>query len=325
MTEKPRYILLPLTGIFKGKTLWLEGQVLHLRSHHKEVKADESRWKNVFRVISAYLPGNTRNGLLEIEISGRHRRLTLTRGGFFNIRFNNLEIKDPIPTPSYYFLRNDRRHNVLIPEYYNREIFHLNGFHAGVISDIDDTILVSHVGNHIKRLQHLLAKNAYRRKPVSRMASAYRKLESKNLGMFYVSNSEANLYPMIHTFLGHQGFPEGPLFLKPYKRWKDLLKPKKKIHFSKHKKEKIQEILELFRSKNFILIGDDSQKDAEIYEELANQNPGRIKGIFIRKTGRNPDKLTHRIKGDMQGHESIPIRYFNDPDTLIMEIEDILL
>jgi phosphatidate phosphatase APP1 len=316
LVEKPKYILLPLTGILLKRNLWLEGQVLHLRNHHTAVMANESRWKNVIRIISAYLPGNIKSGSLEIKVSDRHKILEPSRNGFFNLVLSDLKIKNELPAPEYYFLRNEKRHKVNVPEFYNRPIFEPDEKGTGVISDIDDTIMVSHVKNYLKKIPHLLTRNAYRRKAVDRMSGTYRKLEKEKMNIFYVSNSEANLYPMIHTFLKHHKFPEGPLFLKPYKKWNDLLKTSRKRLFSKHKKDKIQHILDWFENKKFILIGDDSQHDGEIYSQIAAKNPGRIKGIFIRKTGK---KLRSGIKKILASDHRLfkaPIHIFYDPDML---------
>ena len=325
MIEKPRYILLPLTGILKDKSLWLEGQVLHQRNHHTPVPADESHWKNIIRIISAYLPGNMKSGLLEINISGMHRTLALTHNGFFKIKIDNLALNETVPKPHYHFIRNHHRHIVHIPDHYFREIYSYNGFTTGIISDIDDTILVSHAKSYIKRARQLLIKNGYRRKAVNQMSEMYRMLHEKNIRMFYVSNSEANLYPMIHLFLIHHGFPEGPVFLKPYKKWKDFLQHRERASSTKHKKEKIQNILSVFHDKNFILIGDDSQKDPEVYSEIARLYPKRVKAIFIRKTNSRVQPKTDKIPERLSSESPVSFTFFENPVNLkaIFDLTDI--
>ncbi len=317
MKGKPRFILLPLIGILKENSLWLEGQVLHLRRHHREIVAGESKWKNMIRVISAYMPGNIKTGMLEVNLPGDGKTLTVTQNGFYTLQIDRLKFKNANLRPDYFFLRKNMRYPVQIPEFYNREIYYFNGFRAGVISDIDDTILVSHVTNHLKRFRHLLTKNAFRRKAVSRMASVYQQLAGMDMNMFYVSNSEANLFPVIHTFLKHHQFPDGPLFLKPYKEWNDLLKRKKKKSYSKHKKEKILSILNLFHEKKFFLIGDDSQKDPEVYSDIAKKFPGRIGGIFIRKTGKRVKANTRKMMLDFAGNKVIHALCFEDPEEIL--------
>ena len=122
--------------------------------------------------------------------------------------------------------------------------------------------------------------------------------------------------PKLYTFLTHHKFPEGPLFLKPYKEWNDLLKRNGKHHFSRHKKEKIQHILNVFENKKFILIGDDSQHDGEIYSEIALKNPDRIKGIFIRKTGKSLRAGIKKLLAGDHDQNKTSLHIFNDPDIL---------
>jgi phosphatidate phosphatase APP1 len=121
----------------------------------------------------------------------------------------------------------------------------------------------------------------------------------------------------------HHKFPEGPLFLKPYKKWNDLLKRNGKHHFSRHKKDKIQHILNIFENKQFFLIGDDSQKDGEIYSEIANNNPDRIRGIFIRKTRKVLRPGIRKLMARTSGSNRTPLHIFQDPDLLFDMIRQI--
>jgi phosphatidate phosphatase APP1 len=317
MVEKPRYILLPLIGILKERTLWIEGQILHLRNHHHPVKINESNWKNIIRVISAYLPGNTLSGILEINIAEEHHISDLTDNGFFKMTFDNLHPRIDAASPQYHLIRKDTRHKVHIPEHYLNRIFTYNGFKTGVISDIDDTILVSHTTNFLKKIRQVMIKNAYRRKAVSKMALTYRMFEENNFPLFYVSNSEANLYPLIHLFLKHNGFPEGPVFLKQYKKWQELIDRQSINLMVNHKKEKIQNIIDFFSGNDFILIGDDSQQDTDVYTQVASLNPGRIKFIFIRVTGKSANSAIQKKLDEFSISSSVPVNYFEDPGILL--------
>jgi len=46
----------------------------------------------------------------------------------------------------------------------------------------------------------------------------------------------------------------------------------------------------LFEEQSFILIGDSGQKDPGIYTRLAQDFPGRIDSIYIRKIGKGRDR-----------------------------------
>ena len=64
------------------------------------------------------------------------------------------------------------------------------------------------------------------------------------------------------------------------KKWYQLFKTGK----TKHQGKLIQlvRILEAFPKQRFILLGDNSQKDPEIYAAVANKYPDRITAIYIR-------------------------------------------
>src|SRR5690606_29363299 len=97
--------------------------------------------------------------------------------------------------------------------------------------------------------------------------------------LFFVSGSSYNLYDLLTSFCEYQDIPKAPFFLSniglDLKQWfkKDTVP---------YKLEYIQWILDIYPLLSFILIGDSGQYDPEIYLQVHNQNPGRIKAIYIR-------------------------------------------
>src|SRR5690606_25786914 len=92
----------------------------------------------------------------------------------------------------------------------------------GIISDIDDTILISHSTSLIKKLRLMLLKNASTRLPFEGVAAFYRALHrginSNCLNpLFYVSSSEWNLYDLLIDFCNHQHIPKGTFMLHDLK------------------------------------------------------------------------------------------------------------
>src|SRR5690606_10755403 len=49
-----------------------------------------------------------------------------------------------------------------------------------------------------------------------------------------------------------------------------------------HKQHKIRLLMNMFPEMEFYLFGDSGQQDPEIYEEMVQEFPGRIKSVFIR-------------------------------------------
>jgi phosphatidate phosphatase APP1 len=161
----------------------------------------------------------------------------------------------------------------------------------GIISDIDDTVVSSHVGNKLKMILTVLLSNAHTRKPFEGVAGFYRALQlGVNDGeanpIFYVSNSAWNLYTVLLEFLQLQNIPLGPLLLRDFGDH---------MLFSKdpesHKTSKIKNILDVFPHLPFVLIGDSGERDPEIYQEIVQEYPTRIRTVYIRSINNQPERL----------------------------------
>jgi phosphatidate phosphatase APP1 len=161
-----------------------------------------------------------------------------------------------------------------------------------IVSDIDDTVLVSHSTQTLRKLRLMLFKNARTRTPFPGVPEFYKALKegayrSSRHPFFYVSSSEWNLYDLLDDFFAFNDIPRGVFLLRKltysiFKFWKSG----QGNH--EHKYEKIKSLLEFFSEQRFILIGDSGQRDPEIYKRLATEYPGRIESIYIRKVGSKP-------------------------------------
>jgi phosphatidate phosphatase APP1 len=175
----------------------------------------------------------------------------------------------------------------------------------GVISDIDDTIMVSHSTNTLKKLKLMLFKNARTRVPFEGVGAFYRALRTGKVGqggpnpLFYVSSSEWNLYDLLVDFFDFRNIPAGPLLLQELEH--------RIFHFWKsgggtheHKLYKITTLFSFFKDINFVLIGDSGQRDPELYLQVARACPERVKAVYIRCIGRaHKNKRTMEVAHEM--------------------------
>jgi phosphatidate phosphatase APP1 len=152
-----------------------------------------------------------------------------------------------------------------------------------LISDIDDTLLHSDVRNKVRQFRNLLFTKMEKRRAVKDTHDLIRNLEAQGAASFYLSNSEQNLYPLIYRFLRHNDFPEGPLFLKQWRTIRDFFRRHHTIPRNAHKLGTLENIMEIFPDKKFILIGDNTQLDLSIYLQTALKYPHNIKSIVIRE------------------------------------------
>lgn len=132
------------------------------------------------------------------------------------------------------------------------------GSKVGIISDVDDTIMVSQVPSHLRAACNLLFVNPRKRNTVPGMGVLFTKLSDMlpDAPFFYLSTSPWNVESSIRHFIVEHGYPAGPLLLRD-------LDPRPKTFVPTgvgHKLEFAEQLMEDFPDMRFILIGDDGQK-----------------------------------------------------------------
>ena len=163
----------------------------------------------------------------------------------------------------------------------------------GFISDIDDTFLVSHTRSAFKKLFILLFRNVNDRKifdgavpHYQALSTAGRNEKHEQNAFFYVSSSEWNLYRFIVQFTELHKLPRAVLLLKDIKTsLMDFFITGRGDH--NHKFEKIKHILEFYPNLEYTLLGDDSQEDPYLYENICKIFPITVKAVYIRQTGKS--------------------------------------
>ncbi|MDC6389046.1 DUF2183 domain-containing protein [Maribacter sp. PR1] len=190
-----------------------------------------------------------------------------------------------------------------------------------VISDIDDTFLVSHSSTIWKKLYVLLTRNVHQRKTFVDVVAHYKALERNQVhdgspnSFFFVSSSEWNLYYFIIQFSILQKLPKAVLKLKDIKTGiLDFLKTGGGNH--DHKFHKIESIISFYPNNRYILLGDDSQKDADIYERISATYPKNIKAVYLRQVSKH-QKSAIQAKLDHIENNNIPTCYFKSSATAI--------
>ena len=161
-----------------------------------------------------------------------------------------------------------------------------------VISDIDDTVLQSHVTSVMQAFRTVLLGNARTRLPFPGVAAFYRALHAGASGseknpIFYVSSSPWNLYDLLTDFLAHQGIPAGPLTLRDWDIDRSAL-GRGRLH--RFKDAAIREIMGAYPELPVILVGDSSQQDPEIYRDVVREFPERVLAIYIRDVKRTEER-----------------------------------
>lgn len=150
-----------------------------------------------------------------------------------------------------------------------------------VVSDIDDTVLESHVTRKLRMLLTAALSNPCTRKPLPGVAALYRALHAGVNPFFYVSKSPWNLYVPLAEYLRLQRFPEGPLFLRNLGPRMDR----------QHKSSAIEALLGAYPRLPFVLVGDSGEDDPEVYAGIVRRHPRRIRAVYIRSVRPDPGRL----------------------------------
>lgn len=186
-----------------------------------------------------------------------------------------------------------------------------------VVSDIDDTILITNVNSFLKLklLYNTLFKNLHTRMPFEDVGEVLHELSYNKQGkkvnpIFYLSNSPWNLYDLLHNFLKLQNIPLGPLFLRDFgiKLGKEL------DEFRNHKLYMLEHLIQFYSDQNFILLGDATESDTDIFLDIYGKYSDRVDHIYIRG---DKAKKNKRILELIDQHPTAPIHLIDHSNDIL--------
>lgn len=172
----------------------------------------------------------------------------------------------------------------------------------GVITDVDDTVLVSQVPSKLRLLANTLFKNPLQRQAVPGTVALLWRLCARNpapeeTALFYLSASPRQLAGNIDAFLSANRFPAGVLITK--KITDDDTSEPLTNQFA-YKTAKIAEIMHRVPHVRFTLIGDDGEQDPEAYHDIRTRFPERVDAVWIRKVSSDPQRRTYPEQRDLR-------------------------
>jgi phosphatidate phosphatase APP1 len=164
--------------------------------------------------------------------------------------------------------------------------------HLGVISDIDDTVLITALPRPLLAAWNTFVRLESTRRPVPGMAELYREMAAAGPDalVVYLSTGAWNVAQVLERFLARHDFPRGPLLMTDWG-------PTAEGWFRsgrEHKRREIARLLDELPQLRWVLVGDDGQHDPEIYDEAAAAAaPGQVRAIVIRQLTAAQQVLTH--------------------------------
>jgi phosphatidate phosphatase APP1 len=197
---------------------------------------------------------------------------------------------------------------------------------AGVVSDIDDTVMVTALPRPLRAFWNTFVQHESSRRPVPGMPRLFEHLVGDGPAPFtaYVSTGPWNVAPSLGRFLARHGYPPGPLLMTDWgpndDRWFRSGR--------QHKHDSLRRLLTDLPDLTWVLVGDDGQHDPALYDDLAQEYPDRVRLVLIRQLTATEQVLTHGTPTTRPGegeHERpasprVPVLRAPDGDALVREM-----
>lgn len=198
---------------------------------------------------------------------------------------------------------------------------------TGLISDIDDTIVVTWLPRSMLAAYNSFVLHTDMRQPVPGMADFYHALlePTPDAPVFYLSTGAWNVYSTMLSFIQHNALPIGPMLLTDWGPTPTGLFRSGQ----ENKKTQLRNLLIMFPNISWYLVGDDGQHDPLIYDELARAYPRRVRGIALRTLnpveqvlshGTTEATALHREESDLED-DGVPIIRGEDGYALLGQVE----
>ncbi len=171
-----------------------------------------------------------------------------------------------------------------------------------VVSDIDDTIMVTALPRPLLAAWNTFVLDEYARSPVPGMAVLYERLVTVHpeAAVFYLSTGAWNVAPTLTRFLSRNLYPPGPLLLTDWGPTTDRWFRSGQAH----KRARLERLAGEFPDIRWLLIGDDGQHDQEIYGDFVASHPDNVAAVAIRQLSPTQSVLAGGLPVPADGSDS---------------------
>ncbi|AYF96893.1 App1 family protein [Protaetiibacter intestinalis] len=154
----------------------------------------------------------------------------------------------------------------------------------GIVSDIDDTVLVTALPRPFLAAWNTFVVNEHARRPVPGISVLFDRLVSAHPGgpVVYLSTGAWNVVPALNRFLSRHLYPRGTFLLTDWGPTPDRWFRSGQVH----KTESLARLALEFPRVRWLLVGDDGQHDEERYAEFQAAYPDRVAAVAIRQLTR---------------------------------------
>ena len=302
-------VVIPYTGY--GSTTWVRvlGRVLLSRDQQRpEVEPAGARGWRSFTSIPV------EKAQVEVRIDGQTSTITADRSGIVDVVVEaslppgwqriELTVEGSTPVHAQVF--------IVAPD-----------IEFGLVSDIDDTVMVTALPRPMLAAWHTFVVNEHARSTTPGMPVLYERLIGRYPGapVIYLSTGAWNVAPTLTRFLSRNLYPPGALLLTDWgptaQRWFRS--------GQEHKASNLERLSREFPRIKWLLVGDDGQHDPEIYGAFLKEHPDHVRAVCIRELSPGEAVLAGGSTGGHSpgGTGAAPWRSAPDGAALAEELEEI--
>ena len=209
---------------------------------------------------------------VEVEVGGQTHTIEADRAGL-------LDAIVPVDLPPGW-QRAEFRVEDSVPSYGNVFVVDPKA-RFGLVSDIDDTVMITALPRPLLAAWHTFVVNEHARTTTPGMPVLYERLTDAHPGspVVYVSTGAWNVAPTLTRFLSRNLYPAGCLLLTDWG-------PTPDAWFrdgTAHKRTSLARLAKEFPDIRWLLVGDDGQHDPETYGRFCDEHPDQVLAVCIRQ------------------------------------------
>ena len=292
--------VIPYTGY--GTTSWIRvlGRVLITKEPLGRLDSGVPTGARGWRSFTA-IP--VENGVVTLRVGERELEIVSDRNGIVDVRVAielspgwhtltvSTEGSEPIAA-KLYVIADDTR--------------------FGVVSDIDDTVMVTSLPRPMLAAWHTFVVNEHARATTPGMPVLYERLneEHPDAPFIYLSTVAWNVAPTLSRFLSRNLYPAGALLLTDWGPTTDRLFRSGR----EHKRAQLRRLAAEFPDISWLLIGDDGQHDPQLYGEFVENHADHVAAVVIRQLSPGEAVLAGGSKRDPVSSAARVVPWVHAPD-----------
>ncbi|MBA3529436.1 MAG: DUF2183 domain-containing protein, partial [Propionibacteriaceae bacterium] len=212
-----------------------------------------------------------------------------------------LEAANPGPEPTIDRPPNEAQIYVVDP-----------GARLGIVSDVDDTVMVTALPRPMLAAWHAFVLNEHSRRPTPGMPVLYERLAQSHpeAPVIYLSTGAWNVAPSLTRFLSRNLYPAGALLLTDWGPTEDSWFRSG----TDHKRKSLERLVKEFPEIKWLLVGDDGQHDESIYGAFVEGHPDRVLAVCIRQLSPGQAVLAGSTGRGRETPHASPVPWLYAPD-----------